>query len=442
MHRSLLALPLALLLGMAPALSSDAARAVGLDGLAEGLESVGAAEAAFIRRSKIKKKRTSAYRVVVVVGDDSTSNEVETVDMVIAHVPDQPAPTGGTTTCDDLGNCDTTVTLPLRVVKANGNKRFVFKDLDFSEDATNFSYSVTTTMKDAEGQPVGQPKTSTIEVEESGDIRLRSVIVRQLDETLFEMRAVVVGDFTDSVHEVWVCVTDYEGPDPEPDDCFTLTSPVVDGGKKVFSTEMSFSEPAAAADEVYQTTVDLRDSSLASLGATEQEIVVQGLPVDCPSCLGAVEAIDLLGALSTSITSDAAAALGLVVEPGTVSYEASDGGLVAWTAGTEDGTSLVVIDGGSILTIDEASLVLEHASTITVEKLIEADGAIISTTTARTAEGLPLGSWTHVTISHRAGVFGNGGMVGGTTPTGVVVAATAMYGDIIIGGMALDDFND
>ncbi|MCP4807926.1 MAG: hypothetical protein GY884_21495, partial [Proteobacteria bacterium] len=121
----------------------------------------------------------------------------------------------------------------------------------------------------------------TIEVQDAGDMRLRSVIIRQIDETFFEMRAVVVGDFSDSVQQVWVCIDDYTGPDPEPDDCFTLANPVVDGGKKVFSnTEVTFSDPAAAADEVDSTIVDLRDAELLSLGATEHEIVVQGLPVD------------------------------------------------------------------------------------------------------------------------------------------------------------------
>ncbi|MCO4770839.1 MAG: hypothetical protein KDA24_12475 [Deltaproteobacteria bacterium] len=282
MNRLLLALPFAVLLGMAPSLASDAAHVVGLEGLSQDLEGVGAAEAAFIRRAKIRKKTTSGYRVVVVVGDDATNNEVDSVDVVVDHVPGQPLPQGGTLACDDDGsNCSTTLNLPLKVVKANGNKRFVFNDLDFSDDATNFSFGTTTTLKDAANQPVGVPVSSVVEVEDSGDVRLRSVIVRQLDDTNFEMRAVVVGDFTDAVQEVWVCIADYTGPDPEPDDCFTLANPTVDGGKKVFSiTDMSFSDPSAAADEVYSTVVDLRDATLGSLGATEVDIVVQGLAVD------------------------------------------------------------------------------------------------------------------------------------------------------------------
>ncbi len=40
-----------------------------------------AAEAAFIRRSKLRQKNTSGYKVVVVVGDDTTNNEVNTVEV-------------------------------------------------------------------------------------------------------------------------------------------------------------------------------------------------------------------------------------------------------------------------------------------------------------------------------------------------------------------------
>ena len=42
-------------------------------------------------------------------------------------------------------------------------------------------------------------------------------------------------NFTDTVQEVWVTIDDYTGPDPEPDDSFILSNPVVTGGKKVFS---------------------------------------------------------------------------------------------------------------------------------------------------------------------------------------------------------------
>jgi len=285
-------LPLALALGLAPSLASDAASALGLDSIAEDLSAVGAAEAAFIRRSKIRKKRTVGYRVVVIVGDDSVNKEVETVDVVIPHLADQPTPAGGVTTCDDVGNCETLVTLGLRTVKANGNKRFVFNDLDFAEDAANISYSGTATMKDAANEQVGPSVGFTTDVIDA-EMEIRTVTIRQLDATNSQLRGVVVGDFADEVDQFFACVDDYVGPDPEPDDCFTMTDPVVNGGKKVFTLDtLSFSDPSAAADEVYSMIVTTARADGSAVGQAEFDVVVQGLEVDRVAELEAALEVD------------------------------------------------------------------------------------------------------------------------------------------------------
>jgi|GEM_PF-1974338 len=276
----LFAAPLALAFSLAPSLASDAADAIGFDTLAEELSAVGAAEAAFIRRSKLRKKRTVGYRVVVVVGDDATNNEVNTVDVTIPHVPGQPTPAGGTTECSDDGNCSTTVTLPLKVVKANGNKRFVFNDLDFSEDAANLAYSGTATMKDINDLQVGPSVDFTTEVVDA-EMDIRTVTIQQLDDVNFKMRTVVVGDFANEVDQVWACIDDYTGPDPEPDDCFTLTDPAVNGGKKTFSLDtVTFSDPSAAADEVYSMIVTTVRADQSVIANAEFDVVVLGLEVD------------------------------------------------------------------------------------------------------------------------------------------------------------------
>jgi hypothetical protein len=62
-------------------MASEVASLAGLQTVAAQLDTAGTAEAAFIRRGKLKKKRTAGYRVVVVVGDDTTNNEVHTVDV-------------------------------------------------------------------------------------------------------------------------------------------------------------------------------------------------------------------------------------------------------------------------------------------------------------------------------------------------------------------------
>jgi len=224
---------------------------------------------AFIRRAKIKKKRTSAYKVVVVVGDDSTSNQVEKVDVTIPAVPGQPNPT------------PTTMTLPLKVVKKNGNKRFVFKELDFSEDAVNYSYTMTSVMKDAGGNQVGDSLTIPVEVEEPGedeDTRVRSVRIIQRTETTFRLKVVIVNDDNNDVKQVHASFDDYEGPEPEPDDAFMLNNPVIKGDKKIFYTDaLGFSDPGEAADQQYILIIDLIGEGEVSLGSSYQSAVVEGL---------------------------------------------------------------------------------------------------------------------------------------------------------------------
>lgn len=217
---------------------------------------------AIIRRGKVKKKTTLGYKVVVVVGEDVPADEVNTVDVSIPAVADQPTPS------------PTTMTLPLKVTKANGNKRFVFKDLSFSDDAVNFSYSMTSTMKDAANKQVGDSVTSTIEVEDDGDNRVRSVSIRQLDETNFRLKVVVVGDNENNVAKVAVEFTDFSGPEPIPMD-LVMENPTVNGGKKVFKyNTLTFEDPSAAVDEVYNMVVDLQNAEGASLGASEQNATV------------------------------------------------------------------------------------------------------------------------------------------------------------------------
>jgi hypothetical protein len=277
MRSLLLALPVAILMGIAPPLASDAAHVVGLDGLAEDLGSVGTADAAFIRRTKLRKKRTVGYRVVVVVADDE-ANEVDSVDVSIAHGPDQPTFTGGVTSCDDDGQCSTDVTLRHRTIKANGNKRFRFNDLDVDDIPYGYSYSVTTTLVDAEGLPLGPPESSTLEVEEAAPMGLRDATIRQVDDTFFEFKAVVLGDFDDTVQQVYATLDQYTGPDPEPDDSFAMGEPVVTGGTKVFSHLLSFSGPATAVGELYTTAVQFVDADGVVGAAIWVDIVVEGLP--------------------------------------------------------------------------------------------------------------------------------------------------------------------
>jgi hypothetical protein len=220
---------------------------------------------AFIRRASIRKKKTSGYRVAVVVGDDVDTNVVKTVEVAIPLVEGQPIPTPNL------------MKLPLRVVKENGNKRFVYTELDFSEYAVDQPYSLQGTMKDENDQSVGEPIKMELEVLADGDSRVRNASIRQINETQFRLRIVIVGDSEQAIDRIDVEFADFTGPTPIPEQ-LEMTDPKVDDGKKIFiDRTLTFEEPSAAVDEVYNAVIDLIDANGAFLGSAEYSIVVEGL---------------------------------------------------------------------------------------------------------------------------------------------------------------------
>jgi hypothetical protein len=220
---------------------------------------------AFIRRASIKQKATKGYRVAVVVGDDVDTDVVKTVDVNIPTVEGQPIPSTNF------------MKLPLRVVKENGNKRFVYAELDFSEDAVNLSYELTGTMKDVNDKSVGEQLKVQLAVEEDGDSRVRNATIRQINETQFRLRIVVVGDNEQQVDRVQMEFADFTATPPIPEQ-LELTNPKIDGGKKIFIDKtLTFEDPDAAADQVYAVVIDLIGTGGEFLGSTEYTIVVEGL---------------------------------------------------------------------------------------------------------------------------------------------------------------------
>ena len=125
---------------------------------------VGTADAGKIKAFKAEAKEIAKttggvrlrYRVVVVVEDDSIANEVDRVEVTMAPVGDAPPPV------------TPTVTLPLKVVKANGNKRFVNSHLAFAGDAVGASYVLSATMRGPDGAAVGDTVTSTVQIGDGG----------------------------------------------------------------------------------------------------------------------------------------------------------------------------------------------------------------------------------------------------------------------------------
>ena len=108
---------------------------------------------AYIRRTKIRQKPTSAYHVEVVVADDSTENEVETVEVLFHNMSYLPLPTSRQ------------IILTLDNIRDSGSKMFVFKKLGFSRSPIGFFYPVTFTMKNAKNRSVGKPITLALAVE-------------------------------------------------------------------------------------------------------------------------------------------------------------------------------------------------------------------------------------------------------------------------------------
>ena len=107
-----------------------------------------------IRRGKIQTfDNNNKSKVIVIVGEDSEENAVNTVDVKIPTVEGQPFPSPNN------------MTLSLKNVNEKGNKRFVFKELIFSSNPVGSTYSMIGTMKDKDNNPVGEPFTLTVKAE-------------------------------------------------------------------------------------------------------------------------------------------------------------------------------------------------------------------------------------------------------------------------------------
>ena len=223
---------------------------------------------AIIRRGKIQTIGSSntnfKSKVVYVVGEDSEENLVNTIDISLPTIEGQPIPSSNN------------ITLPLKVVKANGNKRFVFKELTFSENPVNLPYNVIGTMKDANNVQIGEPLEITIEVEEDGDSRVRNLTITELSSGEFRLKIVIVGDSENNVASVDVVFSDYSGPEPIPAE-ISLTNPIIKNEKKIFKDKtLTFDDPSGAIDEIYYLVVDLKNTEGNSIGSTEYTVAIAG----------------------------------------------------------------------------------------------------------------------------------------------------------------------
>lgn len=228
---------------------------------------------AFIRRNIIKKSPSSGYRVIVVVGDDTT-NEVNNVQVTLSSEGGAPAAT------------PSSMILPLKKINPNGNKRYVFTDVTFASDPVGLSYNMTSTMKDSNDNSVGTPVTSSVAVKSDGDPRLSNVVIKQLNGNNFLLKVVVVADDMNEVNSVDVLFDgDLDGlalPNGATGTTTTISiSPAssVSGGKKVFKQGITFANPADEIDQVWTLNISLKNSGGEVLSTTEELVTVEGLEV-------------------------------------------------------------------------------------------------------------------------------------------------------------------
>lgn len=275
---ALSALAIVATLPLAPSLVSTAAGSLGLTSLAAQADSIGTAEAAFIRRSVVKQVTNAngsvQYRVIVVVGDDTVTNEVDRVEVSISSPPGtEGAPTPSTSA----------LVLPLKVVKANGNKRFVNAELTFSGSALGHQYLLTSTMRDVDGNLVGAPVRELATVTEVGPDdpdagpEIQSVIIKRINDNNFVLKVVVDNDLAATVASVDVIFVDFTGPAPIPTE-INLTNPTLNEDRGIFRMRtLTFEDPQAAVGEIYNVVVDMKGRDGKSLGYSEEGIYVEGL---------------------------------------------------------------------------------------------------------------------------------------------------------------------
>lgn len=257
---------LALVMGeVAPTVTADLVGAMGMTELSASLGTVGTAQAAFIRRGVIKIIANNYYRMTVVVGDDATTDVVKSVSVAIQPESSAPKP------------LVSTVVLPLKAIADNGNKRFSTDQLEFAANAVNGRYTLTMIMLDAKGVQVGDKKVSTVEVDDDGDARVRSLSINQIDPSSFQVRAVIVGDNEEDVASIRVKFTDeFDGPAPL-STSLTLKPIYGSEGRRVYTLRtLKFEDPEDANDEAYNVIVDLQNAAGVSLGSSERTVVVDG----------------------------------------------------------------------------------------------------------------------------------------------------------------------
>lgn len=107
----------------------------------------------FVRRIRARKNKAKVTqtKITVTIGQDS-SNSVKSVSVYIPTIEGQPTPEPENIT--------------LNFEKMDGLDRlFSYNNLNFSSDPSDFTYTMTATMKDGAGNTIGSPLTEAVLIE-------------------------------------------------------------------------------------------------------------------------------------------------------------------------------------------------------------------------------------------------------------------------------------
>lgn len=98
-----------------------------------------------------------------------------------------------------------------------------------------------------------------IEVRVGNAYSLLPVVIQATDgtNTLYNLTVVVENDIGGLVEKLTVDFDQYTGTEPEPDDSFILSPPVIDGETRTFTIQMTFADPPAAIGEDYDLIIGL-----------------------------------------------------------------------------------------------------------------------------------------------------------------------------------------
>ena len=213
-------------------------------------------------RTKIKERRNGLYKTVVVVEDDP-ENEVATVEVLM---PPQ----------NGMEANPSTMTLELRNTNDNGNKRFVFNQLNIDgEDPVGQSLQLTVTQKDAAGENVGEPETIYVTAQDNDMINMTTPTLKiNEDGETFTFKIAATGTLSPEVANVNVHLTqDDGGSDADPEE-FDLELIRETENKRVFKAqEIEFVESGNVIDMEYIAVFTFFDTNGEELDYAEFRIV-------------------------------------------------------------------------------------------------------------------------------------------------------------------------